>query len=426
MKIAVKSKIVTLSLFVWSVQSHAQNTSLAQMNDLLEKRDFFSLKKELSVSNPSLTQQDSLYFQASVQNTFGNNAQSIAAIKTLSENFATKVDDNAWINLLNILADDYIKIYDYKSAAASYAILLKRYGNRLSQSDVAGYENNYSLYKSLEHVPAHTVQFLNSEPVVLSKDQQELWNVPIVVNQKDSARFIFDSGAGFSTITTSAANRLGVRIIPTSIKINSANDKKVDAQLGIAEEIKMGGAIFHNVVFLVIADEALQFPAIDYRIEGIIGFPVISSMRNITITRKGLLYINQSENNSSKNANFYYQGNAIRILGFNGKDSMFFHLDTGAKQSELNKEYYDANSAYVRSVSEKRKYKLGGAGGVTSYKTFQLPNFSLQIGSGKKTLPYIPVYPNKVSPYGNAIGQDFIQLFEKMTIDFDNCHINFQ
>ncbi|PZP49078.1 MAG: hypothetical protein DI598_08725, partial [Pseudopedobacter saltans] len=66
------------------------------------------------------------------------------------------------------------------------------------------------------------------------------------------------------------------------------------------------------------------------------------------------------------------------------------------------------------------------AGGVTSYKTYQLPNFSIRIGSGIKELPYIPVYPDKISPYGNAIGQDYIQLFDQMNIDFENCYIDFK
>ncbi|PZP42455.1 MAG: hypothetical protein DI598_16910, partial [Pseudopedobacter saltans] len=203
------------------------------MNALLEKRDFFTLKNVLSRFNPNITTQDSLYFQASVQNTFGNNLQSIAAIKSLSEQYATRLDDDAWINLLNILADDYVKTYDYKSAAASYAILLRRYGNKLTQTDIAGYENNYNLYKPLENVPAQTVQFLDSEPITLSRDQQELWNVPVQVNKKDSAHFIFDSGAGFSTITRSAANHLGITIIPANVKVNTANDKQVLAQLGV-------------------------------------------------------------------------------------------------------------------------------------------------------------------------------------------------
>lgn len=396
------------------------------MNTLLAKRDFFALKDQLSFSNKNITTQDSLYFQASVQNAFGQNEQSIAAIRQLGEHYATQVEDDAWINLLNILADNYAKMYDYKSTAASYAILLRRYGNKLNETDVESYDNDYTLYKALEKVPAQTIIFQNSMSVQMRKDQQELWNVPILFNKKDSAHFVFDSGAGISTITNSAARKLGLQIIPANIKVNSANDRQIVAQLGIADEMQLGGAVLHHVVFLVMDDRMLDFPTINYTIDGIIGFPVINALHNITISKNGVLKINNTIKTQTIHSNFYYQGNAIRMHGIVGKDTLFFHLDTGAKQSELNKEYYDANKSYVRSISEKKKYHLGGAGGVTSYKAFQLPNVSVQIGSGKKILPYIPVYPTKVSPYGNAIGQDYIQLFDQMQIDFENCYINFR
>lgn len=417
--------VVILSLFTTSTR--AQHTTIGELNSLLEKRDFFSLNQKLSMPNPNITTQDSLYFQASVQNAFGNNHASIAAIRRLSEEYPNQVEDDAWINLLNILADDYSKIYDYKSTAACYAILMNKYGKRLSKDDAASYTNSYTLYKSLEHIPAQTVDFINTTTVQLSADQENLWNVPTIFNQKDSVHFIFDSGAGFSTITATAARQLNLQIIPSKIQVGSANDKTIWAQLGIASEMRIGGAIFRHVVFLVIDDKMLHFPSIKYQIDGIVGFPVIHAMHRISITRNGILSINQSVNNEHVLPNFYYQGNAIRMLGRTGKDTLLFHLDTGAKQSELGKEYYDANSNYIRSVAEKKKYHLGGAGGVTAYKAFQLPDFPLQIGSSTKAiLPYIPVYPNKVSPYGNAIGQDYIQLFHQMQIDFDRCYIDFQ
>lgn len=421
-----KRNYILIVLVLWGLPAFGQNTTLNEMNTLLEKRDFFVLKDKLAISSTGLQRMDSLYFGASVQNAFGDCDQSIATIKKLSQEYATQIDDNAWSNLLNILADNYIKNFDYKSAAACYAILLRKYSPVLSEAEKDSYFNNYNLYKSLENIAPQTVSFVGNQIVQMRQDQEELWNVPITVNQKDSAHFIFDSGAGMSTISSSAARQLGLHIIPSNIKVNSANDHQILAQLGVADEIRIGGAIFRNVVFLVMDDSLLQFPAVNYKIDGIIGFPVIHAMRNITITRNGQLSINNRLDNPQMQSNFYYQGNAIRMLGIAGKDTLLFHLDTGAKQSELNKEYYNANKSYIRSISEKRKYQLGSAGGVTSYKTFQYPNFTLQIGTGKRMLPYIPVYPDKVSPYGNAIGQDYIRLFDQMQIDFDHCYITFQ
>src|SRR5262249_28613645 len=71
--------------------------------------------------------------------------------------------------------------------------------------------------------------------------------------------FVLDTGAGYSTITRSTAVRLKVRMLPDKVAVGSSGSDAVPAHLGIADEVEIAGNRFHNVVFLVMEDEALRF-----------------------------------------------------------------------------------------------------------------------------------------------------------------------
>ena len=47
---------------------------------------------------------------------------------------------------------------------------------------------------------------------------------------------------------------------------------------------------FKNVVFLVLDDEDISFPQIEYYINGIIGFPVIEAMDEVRISKNNTIF----------------------------------------------------------------------------------------------------------------------------------------
>src|SRR5690606_37498585 len=61
----------------------------------------------------------------------------------------------------------------------------------------------------------------------------------------------------------------------------STTSDAAEARLGIAETLMLGGMRFSDVVFLVMPDEALTFADGAYRIEGILGFPVLARLQRL-------------------------------------------------------------------------------------------------------------------------------------------------
>ncbi|QES90031.1 retropepsin-like aspartic protease [Rhizosphaericola mali] len=422
----MKQCILFLSITLFLFLDAYGQKKYESLGKYLESKDYFSLKSYLHHSTLPLETKDSVYFESIVQNAFGENDAAIKSIHYLSEHYASGLDDNAWIKLLNVLADSYVKTFQYNSAAQTYALLLQEYGSKLSPSNQIDYKNNYELYHALKNIATQTIQTVPNDSFSIWRDQVSLWNINVSVDKQGIQPFIFDSGAGFSTISASTANKLNLKIIPSNITVGTATEKKVYSQLAVADQIEFGSTIIKNVVFLVLPDDQLNFPSIQYQIHGIIGFPVIKELGKLSISNAGVATILTADS-AIEHANFFYQGNAIIVKGFSGKSLLNFHFDTGAKQSELDEDYYKSHKYIVKNSSKKEKVNLGGAGGITSFKALQLSKFPLKIGnSPSKILENINVYPDKESPYGNALGQDYIQLFDKVIIDFKDCSLEFK
>src|SRR5690606_30202910 len=109
----------------------------------------------------------------------------------------------------------------------------------------------------------------------------------------DSLFFIFDTGANLSTTTQSVARQLNMEIIPVDIEVGTITGTKVGTQLAVCTKLSMGNITWSDVVFLVMPDEALAFPQINYQIYGILGFPVIESLNEIRISQDGQFTVSE-------------------------------------------------------------------------------------------------------------------------------------
>lgn len=108
--------------------------------------------------------------------------------------------------------------------------------------------------------------------------------VPIEIGGNTEC-MIFDTGANLSTIIESEAVRLGLQIIDAPFDVGSITGNSVKARIGVAKYLKSGNVEFQNVAFIVFPDKALYIEPIKYQIKGIIGYPVINALREITIIK---------------------------------------------------------------------------------------------------------------------------------------------
>src|SRR5712692_7400409 len=85
--------------------------------------------------------------------------------------------------------------------------------------------------------------------------------------------------------------RLGLSIRDASVYVKGSTDKKNSLRLAVAPELRFGGARLSNVVFLVLADEALYISPLKYQIRGILGLPVLRALGTVRISAEGVVRI---------------------------------------------------------------------------------------------------------------------------------------
>jgi hypothetical protein len=328
-----------------------------------------------------------------------------------------------------ILADNYSKVFQYGKSADAYKFLLENYRGKFDKERIEGYENVFGLWNALRQVAPQTISFNGDSKIQGTRDVARLLNIPVQIGGTKQD-FVFDTGAGLSTINVSTANKLGLKIIEADISVGSSTDINVKSKLAVVPEMKIGNAIIRNAVFLVLEDKDLYFPKVNYQIHGIIGFPVIQSLGKISIAKNNEVSIFAKSEKINDQPNLSLQGQTPIVAGFHHHNRLTFVFDTGAVATDFYPPFFKANEAEITKNLTPQKTKVGGAGGFKEMLAYRLPEVEIAIGGKTVKLTNSRVLSERTNEnsryfYGN-IGQDLIKQFEKMTIDFRLMQISFE
>lgn len=420
---AYSIKILFLLLFLFQLFVFAKETP--QLDALYQKRQYFELRDELAKLKTDKSP-EVLFYRGVIANKFNQPEKSIEYLqKFLKKGGESKNLRGAY----ELLADNYAKTYEYGKAADAYKILVDRFGGKVTDAELKGYENMFGLWNALASSSRQSVSVIKDTGVKGSRDKARLLNIPVeAAGQK--LNFVFDTGANLSTMTVSTAEKLGLRIIESDVSVGSSTDKNVKSKLAVAPELKIGDVLVKNAVFLVLEDKALYFQPIDYQINAIIGFPIIKSLGRVTLTRDDKIFVAAKNEKTKAEPNMLLEGLLPLVAGnYKGK-RMLFSFDTGATVSNFYHAFYEAEKETILKQSAPEKVRFGGAGGFQEVTAHKLKDLELEIGGKTARFPVITVVTENVNNrsryyYGN-LGQDLIKQFERMTLDFDAMRIVFE
>lgn len=418
-KLRLSFLLILSSLFTFAQE---ENKTFNQIYQLLEKDNFFKAAEVYEGSKKQLSQEFQFFTEAILDNAFNRLQDSDKRIAYLLENKNT-LHDTLLYQLYKTKADNALKQYQYFEAKNALEKILKNYKDYLSENDKTDYENSLKIWTALQNVAPQTVDIKQRTSIKMEKDLAGLNNLKVSVG-RDTLNFIFDTGANISTTTQSVAKKLGFDLFETDIEVGTITGTKVKAQLGVCKKLTMGSIDIYNSVFLIMPDEALSFPQINYQILGILGYPIIEAFKEIEITKKGDFIIPEKQTKFLGKSNMAMKDLTPLIF----IDQKHYTFDTGADQSMLYQSYYLENKAEVETRYALEKINFGGAGGAVERDGF-LVDFTFTMADTPVTLEKIPLLIEKIkdqeSVYGN-IGQDLIRQFDTMIINFDQMFIQFK
>lgn len=406
--------------------AQSADPGLSRLQALLDQKDYFRLRVALEQDGPRLRMEDKAYFQAFVDNVFARNEWSLEAVSALLKKGEGVLTDKQRYGLWLLQEDNYYKMGQYKLAVACCDTLLRFYGTVMDTAQRQDLVNDRLLWHALEDVPPQEVILPPTVSLRWTRDVAGLMNVPV---RKDTGTydFIFDTGAGLSTISESFADRLGLRKRAVALDVQSSTGIHNTSSLAVADSLYLGTVLLKNVVFLVLPDAQLTFPPIHYSIKAILGLPVIWQLQEIHILKDGTLTLQSADHPGP--SNLALDGWAPVVSVVTRGDTLSFHFDTGASTTDLYSPYLQRHREEVLREGRRETSRRGGAGGIVATEVYRLKNVDLQVGGRSLTLPHVDVLvhspDDKGEKYYGNLGQDVFSRFPEMVLNFKYMYLNF-
>jgi len=421
----MKNKLIVSSLLLCVVLFNASlASSQTKLKALYDRKQFFELRDALKQIDSN--DESEIFYRAVVSNKFHRPTESISFIQKFLE---AATEQNTLVrDSYEVLADNYLKTYQYAKAAEAYKTILARFGPTLAVKKKRDIQNSARLWSALRDVPAQSITRHGSSTIQTKHNDLGLTEWPVEVNGQMHS-FIFDTGANLSTVIRSYAVRLGFKIIETPITVGSLTDTQTTARLGVAPALKIGEVTINNAVFLVFEDKDLYIAPAKFQINAIIGFPIIEALKEISFHKDGKVFL-PAEPGAGGEQNMFLDGLTPGIAGvFRGR-RLTFTFDSGADTTLFYPRFYKANEIEIKRKYKAQPRRLGGAGGIKPVIAYRVTDLVISFSGKDARFTAADILTRGVRDearyYDGNLGQDLIKQFEKMTINFNAMSIVFE
>jgi len=416
-----------LAALLFSCSSEVNLEKEAHLLQHLEDQHLFKLREVYDLNTEPISRKADLQIQAQLLNTFNQNEESNEVIDELIELYEDELTDSLKMEIFTLKADNYFKLFDYESGFMANKLLIEGLRHVMDSVEYAGHVSMKNILEPLKHVPPQVVTIQNDNLIPLSRDVAGLMNISVRFGQENHD-MIFDTGAGMSVIKKSFAQQLGLEMLETSIDVNAAQGSVVKSSLAVSDSLYLGDILVTNVVFLVMEDEMLDFPQINFFPLGAIGFPVIEELREISITRADTLIVPKEPGKASF-ANLRLDGLQPLVYLYNGADTLEYSFDTGATKTHLTSNYYHKYKDEIERIAHRDTITTASAGGRMQHYTLRLDSTLLHIGQETAVLKDIQVHPDHNETFDNVygnLGQDLVRYFNRFTLNFEEMFLEFK
>jgi len=419
-----RNLLVLFILFTFSA-SIAQDFN--QLYSLYKQKDYFRFRNCIT-NYPSAEVKWHKPFLESVSDCiFGNFESSNRNLKFIIENYISEIPDSLLKDIYQKKYFNHSFLHEYKEAFESAQIVLEKYSQYLTKEEKEMLPDDITMFRSLAGSPAQKITKGKQDAIIkIKKDIAGLWRMPVKLENTDFD-FVFDTGADFSVIVESVAKKLGMKISDEEFNVGTSTDKKIKSKIALAKSVLIGDVLLENVVFYVMKDEDFTFGP--YKIEGIIGAPVMRDFGEIKISQKNELTICVNPEDKGIR-NFAYDQYSPIIQMVYSSDSLNFIFDSGNNSIMLFPPFLTKYSDDITPKYKLTKIGLGGAGGIIETEGYVLDEITLSSGNSTAAMKKVNLLAKPLSDtqkffHGN-LGQAFISQFGTLILNYKNMYIEFE
>jgi hypothetical protein len=418
-------------LLIWSCNNATTNDPavlILALQEQYESQNYFKLKSKFEANREKLSTSYRTYYDAILAHVFNQQELSNQFIDSFLSDSQNTMNDTLMHRLYRVKRMNHINNYEYLEAYNTSAIIIEKYSGFEDSAAYANILNEQKIWSALQYAPKQEISITRDTKLPMHRDRVGLMNIETMFNG-DSIDFIFDTGANFSVIIRSLAEKLNMDIIDADFYVTAATGKKVSSSIAIAKEFYVDNILIKNAIFLVFDDEDLSFPQVDYYPNGAIGFPVIEAFEEMHIQNDGSILIPKEAQVYSHN-NLALEGLMPMIAVSYKNDTLHFNLDTGGNTTTLYHTFYTEYASEIDSIYTQETFATSSGGGKKDFQGFVLDSLVLGVAGNYASIPEVslhkdPIYTEVEMVYGN-FGQDFIKQFDTMIISFKYASVVFE
>lgn len=431
----MKRKLICLlsALLLFSQQFMSQNID-NEIAELINSKDYLALQDKYSTSKDSIQNKVvELLAEAFLNTALNKLDESNKVVTQLLSNHKEELGISGIIACSVLMADNMRHQGNYKESTD----FLRSFQNQLDEFNVLDDNAKAGLailckWEALGD--GLTPKIIRPDrdceiPIRFGEDKlKDLIYVDAKLNGKDVS-FVFDTGCdayGTNFVSEGFARKNGIRIFNDSIILHgTAQDY---AKMGIADSLIIGDIVYKNVGFTIAPGDNV-LPVDTIFMDAVLGSVFMKAVGEIQIfpkEKKIIIPHKESERPANASKLIFIDGQPYTELFSNG-ERLLIHLDTGGGIG-LSSKYFGKHEEEVKATG--RLYSEGGVGGYGGMKKMDqyiLPSFEMQAGKLKKEIKDIHVLTDRgVSEIGDgSIGNDFLKLFDKVTLNFNKMFVSF-
>jgi hypothetical protein len=235
------------------------------------------------------------------------------------------------------------------------------------------------------------------------------WNVPVEINGH-RVDWIFDTGANLTTISESGAREMGLDIRQTNAWVKGSTGVKNALHIAVANGLRLGPARLNNVAILIISDEALYISALHYRIQGILGLPVIRALGVSQMSASGSLSISRGQPTPRQEPNLFFDELRSIVEIRHDGHALQMYLDTGSNKTDCYASLRVALRPAELGRLKRKRETFAGAGGMLKRSITKLPVLRFELGGRDIQLKNIDFFDKQpaggVQYYDGVLGMD--------------------
>jgi hypothetical protein len=401
---------------------------ILSLEEQFESQNYFKLKSNFEANSEKLSDTYIAYYNALIAHVFNQQELSNQYIDSFLSSSKNTMNDTLMHRLYRVKRMNHINNYEYLDAYNTSSIIIDDYRNFEDSAAYNNLINEQKIWSALQRAPKQEIIKQKDTKLAMHKDKVGLMNIETLFGA-DTIDFLFDTGANFSVITRSLAEKLTMDIIDADFYVTAATGKEVTSSIAIANEFYVGNILIKNAVFLVFNDEDLSFPQVDYYPNGAIGFPVIEAFDEMHIHNDGSILIPQ-EAQFYSNDNLALDGLTPMIAVLYKSDTLNFNFDTGGNTTSLYHTFYMDYADEIDSTYTLETFTNGGGGGLIDFEGFVLDSLTLGVAGNYAVISKVRLHKDPINKEAEMVhgnfGQDFIKQFDSMIISFKHASIVFE